>query len=122
MMSRYGERVRRAPITALGITGGAIAALMLGALPATAAPGSGCAAVNRGVLSADISASTPESRQILLEQGDLLSFATHGASVTLVGGAGAPAALIGGTSASAGDVQGADDVVLRVPVRHDRRR
>ncbi|MFA6140487.1 MAG: hypothetical protein WC684_07170 [Hyphomicrobium sp.] len=101
MTSRYSERATRAPITTLGMTGLAIAALMLGALPAMAAPGSGCAAANRGVLSADISASTPESRQILLEQGDLLSFATHGASVTLVGGAGAPAALNGGTSASA---------------------
>ena len=64
MMSRYSEQATRASINALGITGLAIAASMFGALPATAAPGSGCAAVNRGVLSADITANTPESRQI----------------------------------------------------------
>ncbi len=96
-MSRYSEQARRTSITALGITG----LVLLGALPATAAPGSGCAAVNRGVLSADITASPPVSRQILLDQGDLLSFATRGAAVALVSGAGAPATLIGGTSASA---------------------
>ena len=41
------------------------------------------------------------SRQVVLEQGDLLSFASSGASVSLVGGTGAPATLIGGASASA---------------------
>ncbi len=76
-------------------------ASLLAALPAPAAPGSGCAAVNRGALSADVAASAPVSRQIVLEQGDLLSFAASGASVSLVGGAGAPATLVGGTSASA---------------------
>ena len=78
-----------------------LAASMLTAAPAMAAPGSGCAAVNRGALSADVAAGAPVSRQIVLEQGDLLSFASSGASVSLVGGAGAPATLIGGTSASA---------------------
>ena len=54
MTSRYSEQARRAPITALGIDRARDRSVMLGALPATAAPGSGCAAVNRGVLSADI--------------------------------------------------------------------
>ena len=76
-------------------------ALLLASLPALAAPGGGCAAINRGALSADVAAGAPVSRQIVLEQGDLLSFSSSGASVSLTGGAGAPAALIGGTSASA---------------------
>jgi hypothetical protein len=66
-----------------------------------AAPGGGCAAVNRGSLNADVAASAPVARQIPLDAGDLLSFAARGASVALVSGAGAPATLIGGTSAAA---------------------
>ena len=96
MKSADTEPARRATIIALSCV-----ASLWAALPALAATGSGCAAVNRGALSADVAASAPVSRQIVLEQGDLLSFATSGASVSLVGGAGAPAMLIGGTSASA---------------------
>jgi hypothetical protein len=95
MKSRHTERARCAAITA------GFAAAMVCAAPAGAAPGTGCAAVNRGQLSADIGASAPVTRQIVLEQGDLLSFSTSGASVALIGGAGSPATLVGGTTASA---------------------
>ncbi len=78
-----------------------IAASLLCAGPAVAAPSGGCAAVNRGSLNADLAASAPVARQIALDAGDLLSFAARGASVALVSGAGAPATLIGGTSAAA---------------------
>ena len=95
MKSADTEAARCAKIIAL------VCAVSLVSLPAMAARGSGCAAVNRGALSADVAAGAPVSRQIVLEQGDLLSFASNGASVSLVGGAGAPATLIGGSSASA---------------------
>lgn len=80
---------------------GIAAALLLCAGHAVAAPSGGCAAVNRGLLNADLTTSAPVARQIALDAGDLLSFAARGASVALVSGAGAPATLIGGTSAAA---------------------
>lgn len=79
--------------------GGALL-IMAWAAPALAGPGDGCAAVNRGVLSADVSNGAPVARQLMLDAGDMLSFAANGASVSLVSGAGSPAMLIGGASAA----------------------
>ncbi len=66
--------------------------------PALAARAAGCAAVNRGVLDAEISGA-PVTRQLALEQGDVLGFSARDASVALVDGGRAPTTLIGGTSA-----------------------
>ena len=96
MKSRNIDPAQCGRIAAIGF-----AASLLCAGPAVAAPGSGCAAINRGLLNADVAASAPVARQIVLDAGDLLSFAAQNASVALVSGAGAPATLIGGTSAAA---------------------
>ena len=96
MTSRNIDPGRCRRIAAIGF-----AASLLCAGPAVAAPGSGCAAINRGSLNADVAASAPIARQIVLDAGDLLSFAAQNASVALVSGVGAPATLIAGTSATA---------------------
>lgn len=57
---------------------------------------SGCAAVNRGMLDAELSAGATTSRHVTLDAGDLLTFSATGASVALADGTGAPATLIGG--------------------------
>jgi len=80
----------------------ALAAIV--AIPACAASAmaaEGCAATNQGALDADVAAGSFASRQVALEAGDLLSFSTTGASVSLSGGLGAPTTLVTGTAASA---------------------
>lgn len=61
---------------------------------------SGCAAVNRGFLNAELGAGLMTSRRVTLDAGDLLTFTAMGASVSLADGAGAPATLIAGATAT----------------------
>jgi hypothetical protein len=58
---------------------------------------SGCAAVNRGVLDAELNAGSATARSVSLDAGDLLTFTATGASVSL---AGAPATLVDGSAAT----------------------
>ncbi len=80
---------------------GALMAVLCWPTTLAAAPGAGCAAVNSGLLNANVSSAGPVTRQIFLEQGDIVSFSARSASVALVDGAGAPAALIGGSATAA---------------------
>lgn len=100
MQSRYLDSMRVSSRYArIAAIGAAVTASCAGSV--AAAPGAGCAAANRGALNADVSANAPVTRQLILDEGDVLSFAARGVSVSLIGGIGAPSTLIGGAAAAA---------------------
>ncbi len=77
----------------------ALAAMLAGAVSANAADDSGCAAVNRGALNANLAAGTTASKGVTLDAGDLLTFSAQGASVAVTD-SGASATLVAGGSAT----------------------
>ncbi len=84
------------------------AATAIVSIAATAGPGlaasSGCTAANAGALNAEVAPAGSVSRRTTLDAGDVLSISARSkgtASVSLIGGSGAPQTLIGSSSAAA---------------------
>jgi len=99
MQSRMRGPLRavRSKANATGIACALLA--VMAAAPAYAAEG--CAAVNRGAVDVDLAIGAPAIvRQVMLQAEDMIGFSSHGAVISLVDGAGAPAALMdaGGTT------------------------
>ena len=99
MQSRMRGPLRavRSKANAAGIACALLA--VMAAAPAYAAEG--CAAVNRGAVDVDLAIGAPAIvRQVMLQAEDMIGFSSHGAVISLVDGAGAPAALMdaGGTT------------------------
>jgi hypothetical protein len=98
-MKGTSSLIRRTEIAALAAGFAASGGSALGA------PSSGCTAANKGALNAEVAPAGSATRRLTLDAGDVLSFTARSsatASVTLVGGTGAPQTLIGDGPAASG--------------------
>jgi hypothetical protein len=100
-MMAYSHRSLQ-PRAAASLTG-SILVLALGVGNARADASSGCTAANAGALNAEVAPGASVTRRVTLDAGDILDLSARSnayASVSLVGGTGAPQTLIGNASSA----------------------